>query len=92
MHSRQLIWCMQRRLLRSGNDPGVSLLLQRHALDGLHQAIPAGDPWAELVWSLAEQLVAPEPAGRPELAGVLAHELFTSSQVSSRLAMQAVSH
>jgi hypothetical protein len=55
--------------------------LQRNALDGLHQCIPQGDPWAELLWSLAEQLVADDPAARPELPAVMLHDFLTAGQV-----------
>lgn len=62
---------------------------RRNALDGLHQAIPQGDSWAELLWSLAEQLVAPDPAARPELAAVLLHDFFAAGQVPSSAAAAA---
>jgi hypothetical protein len=60
--------------------------VQRNALDGLHQRIPQGDPWAELLWSLAEQLVAADAAARPELPAVMLHDFFTAGQVRLMLA------
>jgi hypothetical protein len=56
-------------------------VLQRNALDGLHHCIPQGDSWAELLWNLAEQLLAPDPAARPELAAVLPHDFFSAGRV-----------